>query len=156
MSPFTMSPLLTPRTKDGVPKMPASRASKLSLVMSCRCRSLAMQLTIAVSSSFNAAVDDEASQGAPGAQYKTSTLSQPQAKECWQRLQEYLDAHKPYVQNELRIADVADMLEMPASKRKMLGTAARTRMAERYTLKAIVQEYSAVYEGLARKHKGAN
>lgn len=48
------------------------------------------------------------------------------------------------------------LLEMPASDRRVLGIAARDRMKERYSLKTVVQEYAAVYEGLVRKPKGAS
>jgi AraC-like DNA-binding protein len=49
------------------------------------------------------------------AQYRTSSLTRQQAELCWQQLQDYLAVHKPYVQNELRIADLAEMLDMPVS-----------------------------------------
>jgi AraC-like DNA-binding protein len=59
--------------------------------------------------------DNEASRGETPAQYKTSSLSEAQAQACWQRLEEYLVSHKPYVQNELKIADLAEMLDVPVN-----------------------------------------
>ena len=59
--------------------------------------------------------DNVASRGETPAQYKTSSLSEAQAQACWQRLEEYLVSHKPYVQNELKIADLADMLDVPVN-----------------------------------------
>jgi AraC-like DNA-binding protein len=59
--------------------------------------------------------DNGASQRETPAQYKTSSLSEAQAQACWQRLEEYLVSHKPYVQNELKIADLADMLDVPVN-----------------------------------------
>lgn len=49
------------------------------------------------------------------AQYRTSSLTPQQAEVCWQQVQDYLTVNKPYVQNELRIADLAEMLDMPVS-----------------------------------------
>jgi glycosyltransferase involved in cell wall biosynthesis len=48
------------------------------------------------------------------------------------------------------------MLEMPAHERAALGARARVRVAERYSLDAVVQQYSAVYEGLARSSIDVN
>jgi len=59
--------------------------------------------------------DNEASRGETPAQYKTSSLSEAQAEACWQRLEDYLVSHKPYVQNELKIADLAEMLDVPVN-----------------------------------------
>ena len=58
---------------------------------------------------------NEASPGVSPAQYKTSSLNVSQAEACWQRLEDYLVSDKPYVQNELKIADLADMLDMPVN-----------------------------------------
>jgi AraC-like DNA-binding protein len=59
--------------------------------------------------------DNEVIHALSPAQYKTSSLDVSQAQECWQRLQEYLGTHKPYVRNELKIADLADMVDMPVN-----------------------------------------
>lgn len=59
--------------------------------------------------------DNETGGGNAVAQYRTSSLTRQQAEACWQQVQDYLTVHKPYVQNELRIADLAEMLDIPVS-----------------------------------------
>ena len=51
----------------------------------------------------------------PEAQYQTSTLTPTQAADCWQRVQTYMVVHKPYVDNKLKLLELAQMLDMPAS-----------------------------------------
>ena len=62
----------------------------------------------------------------------------------------------PRRDHEALVGALKKMLEMPASERKVLGIAARARIAERYSLEAIVHEYAAVYEELAMQSKGTN
>ena len=58
---------------------------------------------------------------------------------------------QPCDEESLAVA-LKTMLDMSVSDRKLLGIAARARIAERYSLKAIVEKYAAIYEGLASNH----
>ncbi|HMG88827.1 MAG TPA: helix-turn-helix domain-containing protein, partial [Chryseolinea sp.] len=51
---------------------------------------------------------------APAIKYKKSSLKTNEGKERAQQLERYLDVHKPYLNNELRLEDLADMVEMPS------------------------------------------
>ncbi|MEH6347365.1 MAG: AraC family transcriptional regulator [Bermanella sp.] len=51
----------------------------------------------------------------PIAQYQTSSLTPELAQQYWQDLQEYIVQHKPYLNNELRIKDIADSLGIPSN-----------------------------------------
>jgi glycosyltransferase involved in cell wall biosynthesis len=58
--------------------------------------------------------------------------------------------------NEEALASaLMEMLKMPAGDRRVLGRTARNRITERYSLKTVVGEYAAIYEGLVRRPKGA-
>ena len=48
-------------------------------------------------------------------QYQTSSLTPELAQQYWQSLQEHITQHKPYLNNELRIKDIADSLSIPSN-----------------------------------------
>jgi AraC-like DNA-binding protein len=51
---------------------------------------------------------------APGVKYKKSSLKVAEGKERAQQLELYLAEHKPYLNNELRLEDLAEMVGIPS------------------------------------------
>lgn len=56
----------------------------------------------------------EVSVEAPRAKYETSSLTSESAERQWQALQELLQQQRPWLKNDLRLSELADLAQMPS------------------------------------------
>ena len=60
------------------------------------------------------AIGDDQPDQASGARYETSALTPARVKSLWETLDGFMVEKKPYLDNELRIADLAEQVNIPA------------------------------------------
>lgn len=64
---------------------------------------------------FNPSPSEKLPSRSSPARYQTSSLTPTQAQAIWRRLEHLMATEKPYLRNELKIADLAAILEMPVN-----------------------------------------